>query len=145
MPIQTSPFSSRPSPNTQSCKVNEQVLTVICVSVPLQAALPCTGRRRIYPARQNVRNARPSFIATDEREDRTLRVLPLDDPATPGYLHRTIDDLSAAGFDALDGCVDGLDVEVKVPTRHRNLRRLGHHAAVAHLFVVALVEDAINA
>src|SRR4051794_9017622 len=90
-------------------------------------------------------NAPPSFIDAGEREYRTLRVLPLDNPATPGYLHRTIDDLSAAGLDALDGCVNGLDVEVKVPTRHRNLGRLGHHAAVAHLFVVALVEDAINA
>ena len=106
---------------------------------------PTPSGKNVSRRWQNVRNARPSFIATDEREYRTLRVLPLDNPATPGYLQRTIDDLSAAGFDAFDGCVNGLDVEVKVLTRHRNLGSLGHHAAVAHLFVVALVEDAINA
>ena len=72
-------------------------------------------REEISRGWQNVCNVRPSFIATDEREYRTLRVLPLDNPATPGYLHRTIHDLPAAGFDAFDGCVNGIDVEVKVP------------------------------
>src|SRR5450432_4292869 len=113
--------------------------------MPLADRSPPPRQEGCIPGWQNVCNVRPSFIATDEREHRTLRILPLDNPATPGYLHRTIDDLSAAGFDAFDGCVNGLDVEVKVPTRHRNLGSLGHHAPVAHLFVVALVEDAINA
>ena len=42
------------------------------------------------------------------------KVLPSDDPATAGYLHRTINDLAGAGYDAFDGCVDGIAVEVEV-------------------------------
>ena len=47
-----------------------------------------------------------SFLAADEREHGSLRVLALDDPAAAGYLHGAIDDLAAAGFDSLDGCFD---------------------------------------
>ena len=47
-----------------------------------------------------------SFLVADEREHGSLRVLTLDDPAAAGYLHWTVDDLAAAGFNTLDGRFD---------------------------------------
>src|SRR4029079_9851376 len=76
---------------------------------------------------------------------RALRVLALDNPAPTGHLHWTVDDLPSAVFDSFDGCIDGINVEIEVPTGHRNMGSLGHHAAIAHWFAVAFIEDAINA
>ncbi len=55
------------------------------------------------------------FLVADKREHGALRILTLNDPAAAGYLHRTVQDLAVAGFDAFDGCLDGIDVEVEVP------------------------------
>jgi len=42
-------------------------------------------------------------LTADEREHRTLRILAPDNPA-------------AAGFDTFNGCIDGIDVDVEIPT-----------------------------
>ena len=55
------------------------------------------------------------FLVAYEREHGSLRVLAVDDPASAGHLHRTVQDLPAAGFNAFDGCFDRVDVEVEVP------------------------------
>src|SRR5438270_3402961 len=97
---------------------------------------------KIRPCREYV--LRLLFLVADQREHRSLRVLALDDPTAAGYLHGTIDDLAAAGFDTLDGRADGVDVEVKVPAGYGDLGGFPHHAAVTRLLVVALIEDAID-
>ena len=56
-----------------------------------------------------------SFLITDEREHRSLRVLAIDDPAPSGHLHWAVHDLPAAGFNTFDGCLDRVHVEVEVP------------------------------
>jgi hypothetical protein len=55
-------------------------------------------------------------FAANEGKHGTLRVLALDNPATAGHLHRTINDLPATRFNAFDSSLDGIDVEVEVPT-----------------------------
>ena len=47
-----------------------------------------------------------SFLTADQREHGSLRVLALDDPTSAGYLHWTVGDLAATGFNAFDGCLD---------------------------------------
>ena len=60
-------------------------------------------------------NSRDLFLIADEREHSALRVLAVDDPAPAGYLHRTVQDLSAAGFNSFDSCFDRVNVEVEGP------------------------------
>src|SRR5437870_2702845 len=64
----------------------------------------------------------------DQREMRALRVLALDDPLAAWHVHRTHNDLAAIVGDAFGGRVDGIDVEIELPERNRDLRRLVHDA-----------------
>src|SRR4051794_6505888 len=73
-----------------------------------------------------------------------MRILSVDDPATAGYLHWTIQHLPATRVDTFHGSTDGIHIEIEVPAGHRDMGSLRHHAAVAHLFVLALIEDAID-
>src|SRR5579863_5082701 len=81
------------------------------------------------------------FLAAYQRKHGALRVLAVDDPATAGNLHGTIQDFPAAGIYTIDSGADGIDIEIEVPAGDGDVGCFGHHAAVAHLMVVAFIED----
>jgi hypothetical protein len=60
------------------------------------------------------------FLAADEREHGSLRILTVNDPAAAWDLHGSIENLPAAGLDTFDGRADGVDVEVEIPALNRD-------------------------
>src|SRR5271165_5569130 len=88
------------------------------------------------------RRSAASALRRHQREHRPLRIEPLQDPSAVGRLHRSVGDLPAVRLDALDGRVDGVDVEIIKPERRRRLRRLGKDAAA---LAVAGVENVVDA
>src|SRR5690349_4107188 len=91
------------------------------------------------------RSDRLLLFAADEREHGALGVLGIDDPASAGDLHWTVEDAAAAGFHAFGSGADGIDAEVEVPAGDGNVPGPRHHAAITHRLVVAFVEEAIDA
>src|SRR3954454_2080876 len=67
-----------------------------------------------------------------EREDGSLRVCALKDPAVARHLNWTLKHVSAACLDALCGRIDIADIEVVEPEWDRHRCGLGEHAATGN-------------
>ena len=90
-----------------------------------------SGRAGRASGARRARNIRPGgfFRVPSSANDGALRVRASDDPAAARHFNRAVEDLAAAGLDALRRRVDVADVEIVEPEGSRDRRRLGEHAA----------------